>query len=82
MWFASSRTLAASGPAISVEIAGPLSLGEDELLYTVAPGAVENLDITEPVQIQGLMRHPTIITTIAHMCMCNCMLQALCNTLM
>ncbi|XP_076579070.1 kinesin-like protein KIF26B [Chaetodon auriga] len=51
----------ASGPAVSVGTVGPLSLGEDELVYTVASGGVENLDATALMETQGLNCRPTSI---------------------
>lgn len=54
-------SLAASGLPVSVGTVGPLSLGEDELVYTVASAGVENLDITALMETQGLTCHPTSI---------------------
>lgn len=53
--------LEASGPAASVGIVGPLSLGEDELAHAVGPGGVKNLDVVAPMEIQGPIRHPQSI---------------------
>ncbi|XP_051235142.1 kinesin-like protein KIF26B isoform X2 [Dicentrarchus labrax] len=49
------------GPAVSVETVSPHSLGEDELVYTVASGGVENLDLTALMETQGLTCRPTSI---------------------
>lgn len=56
--FAVSSSLAfeASGSAISVGI-----VGEDELAHTVGPGGVKNLDVTAPMDIQGLICQPKSI---------------------
>lgn len=53
--------LEASGPAVSVGIVGPLSLGEDELAHAAGPGGVKNLDVAAPMEIQGPIRHPQSI---------------------
>lgn len=50
--------LEASGPAVSVGIVRPLSLGEDEVAHTVGPGGVKNLDGAAPIEIQGPICHP------------------------
>ncbi|TKS69917.1 Kinesin-like protein KIF26B [Collichthys lucidus] len=47
--------------AVSLGTVGPLSLGEDELVYTVASGGVENLDVTALMETQGLTCRPTSI---------------------
>uniref|UniRef100_A0A3P8S196 Kinesin family member 26B n=1 Tax=Amphiprion percula TaxID=161767 RepID=A0A3P8S196_AMPPE len=44
--------------ALSVGTAGPLMLGEDELVYSVAAGGEEHLDVAE---MQGLACRPTSI---------------------
>lgn len=56
-------SFAASGPVVSAGTVGPLSLGEGEVAYTLAPGGVENLDVTASAEIRGLMCHPASITS-------------------
>ncbi|KAM9366326.1 kinesin-like protein KIF26B [Symphorus nematophorus] len=51
----------ASGAAVSGGTVGPLSLGEDELVYTVASGGGENLDVTALMETHGLTCRPTSI---------------------
>lgn len=63
IWFLYSAPLAASGPAVSVGTVGQLSLGENEVLYAVAPGGVNTLDVTASLEIQGLTCHPTSINS-------------------
>lgn len=68
--FSCSLPLASSGPAVSAGTVGPLSLGEGELICTVAPRGVENLDVTAPAEIQGPSCHPTSIASFSsdHCC--------------
>ncbi|XP_032372578.1 LOW QUALITY PROTEIN: kinesin-like protein KIF26B [Etheostoma spectabile] len=58
----------ASGPAVSVGTVGSLSLGEDELVYTVASGGDEDLDVTALMDTQGLTCHPTSIISFKSDC--------------
>uniref|UniRef100_A0A3Q1JEL7 Kinesin family member 26B n=1 Tax=Anabas testudineus TaxID=64144 RepID=A0A3Q1JEL7_ANATE len=51
----------ASGLAVSLGTVGPLSLGEDELVYAVAPGGEPDLDVTADMETQGLTYRPTSI---------------------
>lgn len=51
----------ASGPAVSVGVVGPLSLGEDELAHTVHPGGEKSLDVTALIEIQGPICQPKSI---------------------
>lgn len=51
----------ASGPAVSVGIVGPLSLGEGELAHTVGPGGAKNLDVAAPMEIQAPICPPKSI---------------------
>lgn len=46
---------------MSVRTVGPLSLGEDELVYTVASGGEEDLDVTALMETRGLTCRPTSI---------------------
>ncbi|XP_056135304.1 kinesin-like protein KIF26B [Lampris incognitus] len=48
-----------SGPAVSVTTFGPLSVGEDELVYTMAPGGEEDLDAR--ALMETLTSRPTSI---------------------
>lgn len=59
MWFLCNSSLSAPGPAVSGGTVGPLSLGEGELICTLAPRGVENPDVPAPVEIQGVSCHPT-----------------------
>lgn len=61
IWFSRSLPLASSGPAVSAGTVGPLSLGEGELICTVAPRGVENLDVAAPAEIRGPSRHPASV---------------------
>lgn len=67
-WFSCSPPLAASGPAVSVGTVGSLSLGEDELVYTVASGGEEDLDVTALMDTQGLTCRPTSIISFKSDC--------------
>ncbi|XP_037607110.1 kinesin-like protein KIF26B [Sebastes umbrosus] len=58
----------ASGPAASVGTAGPLSLVEDELVYTVASGGEEDLIVTALMETQGLTCRPTSIISFKSDC--------------
>ncbi|XP_041837620.1 kinesin-like protein KIF26B [Melanotaenia boesemani] len=51
----------ASGPAVSVGAVGPFLLGEDELVYDVASGGEEDLDVTALKEAQSLACRPTSI---------------------
>uniref|UniRef100_A0A3B4T893 Kinesin family member 26B n=1 Tax=Seriola dumerili TaxID=41447 RepID=A0A3B4T893_SERDU len=55
----------ASGLAVSV---GPFSLGEDELVYTVASGCEEDLDVAALMETQGLTCRPTSIISFNSEC--------------
>ncbi len=46
---------------MSVGTVAPLSLGKDELVHTVASGAVENIDVTALMETQGITCRPTSI---------------------
>lgn len=59
---------AASGLAVSVGLVGPLSLGENELLHTVAPGGEEDLDISALMETRGLICRPTSIISFNSQC--------------
>ncbi|XP_070684863.1 kinesin-like protein KIF26B [Pempheris klunzingeri] len=48
-------------PAVSVKAVGPLMLGDDELVYTVASGGEEDLDATALMDSQHLTCRPTSI---------------------
>ncbi|XP_042343790.1 kinesin-like protein KIF26B [Plectropomus leopardus] len=63
-----SPPLAVSGRAVSLGTVGPLSLGEDELVYTVACGDEEDLDATALMDTQGLTCHPTGIISFKSDC--------------
>ncbi|KAF1393019.1 hypothetical protein PFLUV_G00034050 [Perca fluviatilis] len=58
----------ASGPAVSVGRVGSLSLGEDELVYAVASGGEEDLDVTALMDTQGLTCRPTSIISFKSDC--------------
>ncbi|XP_071383048.1 kinesin-like protein KIF26B, partial [Centroberyx affinis] len=47
--------------AVSLAPVGPLSVGEDELVYTVAPGGEEDLDVRALMETQGLTCRPSSI---------------------
>lgn len=53
--------LAASGLAVSVGTVGPLSLGEDELVYTVASGGEADLNVRALMETRGLTYRPASI---------------------
>lgn len=67
-WFSYCPPLAASGPAASVGTAGPLSLVEDELVYTMASGGEEDLIVTTLMETQGLTCRPTSIISFKSDC--------------
>uniref|UniRef100_UPI0037E75824 kinesin-like protein KIF26B n=1 Tax=Semicossyphus pulcher TaxID=241346 RepID=UPI0037E75824 len=58
----------ASGLPVPVGTVGPLSHVEDELVYTVAPGGEEDLDVTALMDTQGLTCHPTSIISFNSNC--------------
>ncbi|XP_028430273.1 LOW QUALITY PROTEIN: kinesin-like protein KIF26B [Perca flavescens] len=58
----------ASGPVGSVGRVGSLSLGEDELVYAVASGGEEDLDVTALMDTQGLTCRPTSIISFKSDC--------------
>ncbi|XP_070787264.1 kinesin-like protein KIF26B [Enoplosus armatus] len=58
----------ASGLALSVGIVGPLLLGEDELVYTVASGGEEDLNITALMETRALTCRPTSIISFNSNC--------------
>ncbi|XP_033478697.2 kinesin-like protein KIF26B [Epinephelus lanceolatus] len=58
----------ASGRAVSSGTIGPLSLREDELVYTVASGCEEDLDVTALMDTQGLTCRPTSIISFKSEC--------------
>ncbi|XP_042273028.1 kinesin-like protein KIF26B [Thunnus maccoyii] len=58
----------ASGPAVSAGTVGLHSLGEDELVYTVASGGEEDLDVTALIDTQGLTCRPTSIISFNSSC--------------
>ncbi|CAJ1048918.1 kinesin-like protein KIF26B [Xyrichtys novacula] len=58
----------ASGQPVSVAAVGPLSHGEDELVYTVAPGGEEDLGVTALMESQGLTCGPTSIISFNSNC--------------
>lgn len=68
--FCATPPLAAPGPAVSGGTVGPLSLGEGELICTLAPRGVENPDVPAPVEIQGVSCHPTSMASLSgdHCC--------------
>uniref|UniRef100_A0A667ZV98 Kinesin family member 26B n=1 Tax=Myripristis murdjan TaxID=586833 RepID=A0A667ZV98_9TELE len=49
------------GPAVCLAPAGALSVGEDELVYTVASAGEEDLDVQALMESQGLTCRPTSI---------------------
>lgn len=55
-------TLLHLGPAVSVGAGGPLLLGEDELVYTVAPGGEEDI-VTVLIKAHSLACRPASIVS-------------------